>query len=150
MSGVRNDTPSGALPLVAQPQSIFSQDDLNRQSVIGEWQLYQAEERQLRRRYAELVFRLLFGEVIMIFALLIGQGVGLITLEPWTARLFYSGVIGEVAVLARTVITHLFPGPTHQIKMLEVALQPASVDVGEMRRSVVAGAQVAARESHPA
>ena len=84
-------------------------------AIAKAWKDQQTQDRKLREKYAHWLMIALAIQAILVNALFILLGTGILTGEPWTARVFIMAVFGEIAALVLLVVKYLFAAPSDTI-----------------------------------
>jgi hypothetical protein len=77
-------------------------------SIVKAWKDQQTQDRKLREKYAHWLMIAMATQAILVNLAFILLGVGVLTVEPWTARTFIMAVFGEIAALVLLVVKYLF------------------------------------------
>ena len=77
-------------------------------TLVGAWKEQQVEDRNLRNRYATWLLWLMTAQIIAIHTIFLLLGLGVLTVERWTASTFITAVFAEVAGLVLIVVKYLF------------------------------------------
>ena len=77
-------------------------------TLVKAWKDQQTQDRKLREKYANWLMLALAIQAVIVNVAFVLLGVGLLTVEPWTARTFIVAVFGEIAALVLLVVRYLF------------------------------------------
>lgn len=95
-----------------QPGSIEEWAERERtRTFLAAWAEQMAHERQLRSLSAKLIFVLVAGQTVGVFAILIASGAGWLTLDPVALRMLLPTVLAEIFGLGYLVAKYLFSQP---------------------------------------
>lgn len=108
---------SGALPEYTPASQSTPLDP--QATITAVWERQQYHERWMRWGAGGWIFFLLTAELWVGARTLRDLGIGKYHLDAWTMRVLFGTALAQMAFLARLVVTHLFPGPGHQVQMLE-------------------------------
>jgi hypothetical protein len=75
---------------------------------VEKWSRQQDADRSLRQAYARLLIWGLYGQAILVNAAFFAIGMGKLTVDAWTARIFIMAVFGELAAMVFFIVKYLF------------------------------------------
>lgn len=75
---------------------------------VKAWKDQQTQDRRLREKYAHWLMIAMAVQAVVVNAAFVLLGLGVLALEPWTARVFITAVFGEIAALVLVVVKYLF------------------------------------------
>lgn len=78
-------------------------------TVVAAWEKQQADERNLRNRYAKWLVVILLLQVVAINVAFFLIGFGWLAIEKWVASSFIAGSFFEIASMIFVVVRYLFP-----------------------------------------
>src|SRR4051812_19862111 len=88
-------------------RSIHDQS-LRVRTIVDAWKLQQEQERGMRERYATVLITAMIAQSIVINVIFVLIGLGKLTYEPWTARVFVMAVFAEIAAMVFFIVKYLF------------------------------------------
>lgn len=91
-------------------------------SIVNAWKNQQTQDRAMRKSYATCLMIALAVQIATINVVYILMGCGVLTFDPWTARVFIMAVFAEVAAMVFFIVKYLFR--TTGDKVLELAAPP--------------------------
>lgn len=80
-------------------------------AIVKAWKDQQAQDRKLREKYAHWLLVALAVQAALANLAFVLLGLGLLVVEPWTARSFLLAVFAEIAALVLLVVKYLFTPP---------------------------------------
>lgn len=84
-------------------------------TVLRAWKDQQAQDRNLRSRYATWLMIAMGVQMVVINVVFVLMGCSVLKFEQWTANTFIMGVFAEVAALVLLVVKYLFTPASDKI-----------------------------------
>lgn len=82
---------------------IESLDPLTQSQLASE-----STDRELKRMYARWFIGILIGQLLLMNAVFLGAGIGCLTFEEWTLRIYMAGTLTEVFAVVFVITKYLF------------------------------------------
>lgn len=87
----------------------------HRRTIISAWKQQQAQDRKMRKMYANWLIGIMSVQVVAINVIFVLIGCGVLKFEPWTANTFVTATFAEVGAMVLLVVKYLFPATTDRI-----------------------------------